>query len=278
MAIKHIVVHVDAKPKAGLRLETAAALAARFQAHLTAVYLIPEPFLRASNAYHLPEAVVREHVQQAGAEADAVLELARETVAARASFSAVKEVGALDRLPTFFARLVRSADLAVVGGPDHERGGADDGALLEVAFLDTGRPALVIPQSGAPALPPRQALVTWDGSREAARAVHDALPLLAAAEEVVVLTVGADGSDSSAERKPGADIVEQLGRHGIAARLKAVDDGGSIADIILSQAAEEGAELVVMGGYGHSRLRQMMLGGVTRHMLERTTLPLLIAH
>jgi nucleotide-binding universal stress UspA family protein len=279
MMIKHIVVQVDQAPAARLRLEAAVALAAHFEAHLTAVYLVPEPFLRGITGYHLPDDVVREHVRHAEVEADTALAVVRETAGTRISFEAIKEVGPLERLPTLFARFVRSADLSVVGEPNRESGGTDDAALVEVAFMDTGRPALVVPQTGAPTLPPRRALVAWDGSREAARAVHDALPLLAAAQDVVILTAMTSRQDPALGRQPGADLAEQLKRHRVAARVKVVQSGdGSIADLIIAQAGEESADLIVMGGYGHSRLRELMLGGVTRHMLERMTLPVLIAH
>jgi nucleotide-binding universal stress UspA family protein len=278
MTIKHIVVHVDQTQGARLRVTTATTLAARLQAHLTAVYLIPEPFLRGATGYHLPEEVVRGHVQHAEAEAEAVLALAHEAAGSGFPFDAVKEVGPLDRLPALFARRIRCADLAVVGDPDRESGGADDAALVETAFMDTGRPALVIPQIGVREMPPRRAVVAWDGSREAARAAHDALPLLATTDEVVVLTAGTGRADPAAGREPGADLVQHLGHHGLTARAKFAQGSASIAELIVEAAAEEDADLIVMGGYGHSRLREMMLGGVTRHMLERMALPVLIAH
>lgn len=109
--------------------------------------------------------------------------------------------------------------------------------------------------------------------------MHDALPLIRAADETIVLIADADKLDGRFGSQPGAGLVAHLGRHGVNARVKAVDSGGKgIADVILAQADEERADLIVMGGYGHSRLREMILGGVTRRMLERMTLPVLFAH
>jgi nucleotide-binding universal stress UspA family protein len=128
-------------------------------------------------------------------------------------------------------------------------------------------------------LPPRRAVIAWDGSREAARAAGDAVPLLQLAEDIVVLVVDPQQARSRFSDQPGADLTRYLTRHGIRARLKPVTSGSrGIAEVILGQAGEEGTDLLVMGGYGHSRFREMMLGGVTRHMLEHTTVPVLFAH
>nr|WP_222532949.1 universal stress protein [Azospirillum sp. 412522] len=128
-------------------------------------------------------------------------------------------------------------------------------------------------------MPPRRVLVAWDGSREAARAVHDGLPLIRTADEVIVLIADAGRRDGRFGNRPGAGLLTHLGRHGVNARVKTVESGGKgIADVVLAQADDEQVDLIVMGGYGHSRLREMILGGVTRRMLERMTLPVLFAH
>jgi nucleotide-binding universal stress UspA family protein len=280
MTIKDLLVHVDRTPAAQLRLGAGLALARRFGAHVTALHLVAEPFLRGGSMHHLPAEVVRGHLRHAEEEADAVLAAAKALADRRGvALDTRRESGTLDRLPAVLARIARNADLVVVGEPGPEEGGADDALLVETAFMDTGRPALVVPHAGPCAMPPDRVLVAWDGSREAARAVHDALPLLRVAADVVLLVVDADRLGPRFGRQPGAGLLAHLGRHDVAARVKAVGSGGSaIAKVILDQAGQEGAGLVVMGGYGHSRLREMMLGGATRHMLERMTLPVLFAH
>jgi nucleotide-binding universal stress UspA family protein len=280
MTIKDLLVQVDQTPAAQVRLDAALRLAEPFRAHVTALYLIAEPFLRTVSGYHLPAEVVREHLRHAEAEADTVFAVAREVADQRAvGLETRREAGALDRLPAILARIARNADLVVVGEPNPEDSGTDETLLVETAFMDTGRPALVVPHAGLRAMPPRRVLVAWDGSREAARAVHDALPLLRQADDVIILIADAGKLSTRFGPQPGVGILAHLGRHEIAARVKPVQSGGmAIAELILAQAGEEEADLIVMGGYGHSRLREMMLGGVTRHMLERMRVPVLFAH
>jgi nucleotide-binding universal stress UspA family protein len=280
MTIRDLLVHTDQTQATQVRLEAALTLAERFGAHVTALYLAAEPFIRSAAGFHLPADVVREYLRHTEAEAEPVFAAARQAAERRGvELETRLETGSLDRLPAILARIARNADLVVVGEPRPEESGVDETALVEAAFMDTGRPALVVPYVGAQALPPGRVVVAWDGSREAARAVHDALPLLRQAEEVVILIVDADKLGPRFGPQPGVGILAHLGRHGVAARVKAVESGGAaIVGLILVQAAEEKADLLVMGGYGHSRLREMILGGVTRHMLERMSVPVLFAH
>ncbi len=151
MTIKDMVVQVDQTAASERRLEAAVKLSRHLGAHLTAVYLAAEPFVRRVSRLHLPDELVREYRRQAEAEADTVLSHVRRMVGAEVSVDAVMEIGPLDRLPVLFAHLARTADLAIVGEPDRDSGGTDDAALVEVSFMDTGRPALVLPQAGTQA-------------------------------------------------------------------------------------------------------------------------------
>jgi nucleotide-binding universal stress UspA family protein len=280
MTISDLLVHIDQTQAAQARLEVGLKLAQHFGAHLTTLYLAAEPFMRSAAGFHLPADVIREHLRHAEAGAEPVFAAARQAAEQRkVQLETRLETGSLDQLPAILARIARNADLVVVGEPRPEESGMDEAALVEAAFMDTGRPALVVPYVGAKVLPPGRILVAWDGSREAARAVHDALPLLRQAEEVVILIIDAGKLGPRFGSQPGAGILAHLGRHGVTVRVKAVESGGAtIAGLILIQAATEKSDLLVMGGYGHSRLREMILGGVTRHMLERMSLPVLFAH
>jgi nucleotide-binding universal stress UspA family protein len=280
--IKDLLVHLDHSPGSPGRLEAALALAAACGAQVTALYLLAEPFLRGVAGLHAPTEVIREHLAHAEAEAGAVFATARE-LAARHNLTLLtrRETGSVDRLPTLLAREARTADLVIVGQPDPQAGGTDEALLAEAAFMDSGRPALVVPHAGGrPAtMPPRRAIVAWDGSREAARAVHDALPLLRLAEEAIVLIVDARDLGARVGQQPGADVAAHLARHEVGARVKRVTSGKTgIGELILAQAGEEGADLLVMGGYGHSRLREVVLGGTTRHVLAHATVPVLLSH
>lgn len=273
MAIKDLLVHLDETPASMARLETALALAVARDAQLTALYLVAEPFLPGMGGRHLPAELLREHLAHAEAEAEAVLAAARaEAERGGITLGVRRASGPLDRLPQLLARHARCADLTIVGQADLATHGVDDTALIEAAFMDSGRPALVLPHDNTARLPPRRAIVAWDGSREAARAANDAIPLLQAAEHVYVVDAR-EAADHS-----GGELVAHLVRHEVRAELRELSSSGGIAEVLLEQARAAAADLLVMGGYGHSRLRQMMLGGTTRSILERTTLPVLFSH
>ena len=148
------------------------------------------------------------------------------------------------------------------------------------------RPVLTTPSKGPHADLGRRILIAWNGSREAARATHDALPFLIAAESVVVLTVDAAGDAHS----PGANIATHLARHGVNVDLHKRTSVRhppaqarraakmNVGEVILSAAADYNADLLVIGAYGHSRLRETVLGGVTRHVLSHMSVPVLMSH
>jgi nucleotide-binding universal stress UspA family protein len=280
MAIKDLLVHLDETPASTTRLQAALSLASACGAQLTALYLIAEPFLPGMGGRHLPAELLREHLAHGEAEAEAVLASARAEAERHGTTLAVTRAsGPLDRLPQLLARHARYTDLTVVGQADLAAHGVDDTALVEAAFMDSGHPALVIPRASTGVLPPRRAMIAWDGSREAARATSDAMPLLRMAEQVLVLVLDAHDVGGRAGGQPGSELVAHLRRHEVKAELRQVASGGtSIGQALLGQAREEAADLLVMGGYGHSRLREMMLGGTTRSILEHMTVPVLFSH
>ena len=277
MAIKDLLVHLDETPASTARLQAALALAAACGAQVTALYLIAEPFLPGMGGRHLPAELLREHLAHAEAEAEAVLAAARaEAERHGATLAVLRASGPLDRLPQLLARHARCTDLTIVGQADLAAHGVDDTALIEAAFMDSGRPALVIPRAGAAVLPPRRAIVAWDGSREAARAASDAIPLLRLAEQVSCWwSTRADAGDhpgqpSSRPTWSGTRSRPSCGRSPAAAAASPRPCS--------RRPAPRQADLLVMGGYGHSRLREMMLGGTTRSILEHMTVPVLFSH
>jgi nucleotide-binding universal stress UspA family protein len=163
-------------------------------------------------------------------------------------------------------QLAKSADLAILGQyPGNEPDGV---ALLrpDDVMIDTGRPVLVVPYAGTFERVGRRVLVAWDGTREANRALHDALPLIAAAEAVTVMHVGAQQADLDRDRPWLERIVSHLGRHGIKAQAEESLRGGiSISDVLLSRAADLGVDMIVAGAYHHSQARETLLGGVSAH-------------
>lgn len=173
-----------------------------------------------------------------------------------------------------FAQLARVHDVAIleaVSGMDSMRR-----RVVEDVLFDSGRPLILVPRNGGPAAPQR-IMVAWDGSARAARAVKDALPLLAGAATVIAATV--EGERDLSRMAPGADLATYLARHGIDCGLATLAAGRQDAAARLRLfAGEEGFEMIVMGAYVHSRFRQAILGGVTQSLLESPPALLFLAH
>ena len=174
----------------------------------------------------------------------------------------------------------RHADLTIIGQPSSEgANGKHQMALYEELLFHSGRPVLVVPWAGHPKPKPRTAIVAWDASSTAARALADAVPLLSLAEKVIVL-VATDDQQSDLGTDPGTDIAHHLARHDLNVEVRRIplDPDTPTADLLLSQSADLGADLMVMGGYHHSRMRELLLGGVTRTIIKTMTVPVLMSH
>lgn len=277
MPPKDILVHLDANPRAAVRLDVAARLAARHGAHLSGLFVVDIPLpvmMDPSGGGGVLASLIED--MRAAALADAA--------AAEAAFRARCERDGIAHewrvaegmTADHVTAAAHYADLVVLGqaSPDApEQGGS---VLLDDAIFFSGRPVLVVPYAGSFADVGRRVLVGWKAGREASRALHDALPLLAAAERVTVLSVNPGGGP---DHLPGAAISRHLARHGIAAEASRMD-AAEVADgdVLLNAAADLGADLLVVGAYGHSRLREFVLGGVTRTLLQRMTVPVLFSH
>ncbi|HET6467833.1 MAG TPA: universal stress protein [Geminicoccaceae bacterium] len=282
MTIKDLLVHLGGRPDVSdARLEAALGVADAFRARVVALCLVMEPHIPSAIGAEFPPELLREQRAAAEAAADGILTAA----AARAERAGValegrRETAPPVRLPELVARQARYADLVIVGQPDPDDPDDLGPALPEAAFMASGRPALVVPYIGAPPMPPRRVLAAWDGSREAARALHDALPFLTRATGgVSVVTVGPEDLAERVGEQPARDLGAHLARHDVRAELASLPGAGlAVADVLLNRAADAGAELIVMGGYGHARLREVVLGGVTRQMLRQMTVPVLFSH
>jgi nucleotide-binding universal stress UspA family protein len=152
--------------------------------------------------------------------------------------------------------------------------------MVEDLLMTAGRPVLIIPYAGQFGSIGSNTLIGWTATREAARAVHDALPLLAPSAKVTVLSVQSSKPPPDVKMLPSVEIAEHLARHGldVSAARTVVSDGLSPADALLDYASDISADLLVVGGYGHSRTREMILGGVTRDLLRHMTVPVLMSH
>src|SRR3974390_329126 len=196
----------------------------------------------------------------------------RAGISFEASIVSASISGAADRL----GRLGRRFDLIVVGQPEREKSVPEE-VVDEGALFDSGRPVIFVPFIQKNGLKLDRVMVCWDGSRAATRAIADSLPLLRKAKEVEVVMV-ANGRTKSDEI-PGADLGQHRAPHGVKLRVKRITTPEiDVASTILSYAADISADFLVMGGYGHSRLREFVLGGVTRGLLESMTVPVLMSH
>ena len=172
----------------------------------------------------------------------------------------------------------RHADLGIV--PAYRPGDGGKALVFFHALLfESGRPVLVMPSDLFEAFPPRHAVIAWRPTREAARALHDALPLLARCSTVDVVCVDPQARPDRDGEEPGTDIAVHLARHGLQVNVVALSSGGAeVATVLLRHCRESGAGLLVAGGYGHARAREWILGGTTRSLLEEAALPILFSH
>jgi nucleotide-binding universal stress UspA family protein len=275
--IKNIIANVPVGETSAAALPYAISVASVFKAHLTGVAFTYRPVL--------PGTVfgsVRAEVIDA-----ALAELARAAKGAAARFDeAARSAGlsadcrALEATPVeaaqYFGQLARCFDLAIVGQSEPGKDRSEN-FIIQAALFESGRPVLVVPYIQRQPIKLDRILVCWDGSRNAARATADALPLLSRATAVDVVVV--EGEPGKPHEIAGADIAHHLARHGLKVDLKRlVVRDVSVANTILSLAADVGADMIVMGGYGHSRLREFILGGVTRGILSSMTVPTLMSH
>lgn len=172
----------------------------------------------------------------------------------------------------------RHTDISIVGRPGAQTGGAERD-FLEGAMFGSGRPVCVVPPNWKRRPIGKSVLIAWKPTRECARAVGDAEPLLNGAEKVSVVTIDATPTPNGFGELPGADITTHLSHKGYKAELfNLASTGRSETSVILDQARAVGADLIVMGGYGHARLSEFLLGGVTRDMLAEATIPVLMSH
>jgi len=184
--------------------------------------------------------------------------------------------GGMAKAAEIFAHLTRRFDLAVIAQAEPDKLPARQ-LIIEAALFDSGRPVLLVPYIQREGLKLDRVMVCWDGSRCAARAVGDAMPFLARAKAVEVVLVASEPGKSN--EIAGADIAHHLARHGLKVELKQIVARDlEVGDTILSYAADTETDFIVMGGYGHSRLREFVLGGATRSILGAMTVPTLMSH
>jgi nucleotide-binding universal stress UspA family protein len=276
--IKDLVVNLSHHDSRDVAMEFAVSTAAAFNAHLAGIAFVYDPIVPAmADMYGMPAQVIES--QRAENEKAAKAAVDRFNGAARrAALSA--EARTLDApvatAPGVFAQIARRFDLSIVGQPEPDKPELDR-LVVEAALFETGRPVLVVPYIQRAGLELDHVMLCWDGSRSAARAAADAMPFILRAKAVEIVIVASEPAKS--DELPGADMAHHLARHGARVELKRiVTSETDVASTILSHAADNSADFLVMGGYGHSRLREFILGGVTRGILASMTIPTLLSH
>ena len=280
MSYKDLLVVLGSDAASRGRMALAAALSERFAAHLVGLYPFPVPDIPRTLGYYNPslfDPIFRELREKAQEVCDREREAFEHAASLRGLSAEWRVTEGLEADPAVHARYV---DLTILGQLDPDGG---DTELIrprpELVALASGRPILAVPYAGQFETVGRRVLIGWNATREATRAVNDAMPLLAAAGVVTVLTIDArEGPDAHGEL-PGADISLHLARHGVKATIeRTVSAGVPAGEVLLSRAADLGADLLVIGAYGHSRMRELLLGGATRSILQSMTVPVLMSH
>ncbi|MRW89726.1 universal stress protein [Duganella sp. FT80W] len=280
MTYKNVLVHADLSPHATNRYDLACQVAYSHEAHLVGAAftgLNTEYYRNAAYAYGamIPQVdlpFIKDNCEKA-----------LTSFAGKAHISGASYEGRSsdDDAETGLVLQARYADLVVLSQNDPDLSGPDWlPKLPEHICLHSGRPVLLVPYAGHYARIDQHALVAWDGSRAATRAVTDALPLLRRSQRVTLAVFNAQPHNGVHGEQPGADIALYLARHGVKVEVsqQTTPPELDIGNALLSLAADLGVDLLVMGAYGHQRWREIVLGGVTRRVLQSMTVPVLMAH
>jgi len=274
MSYKTIVVYVDQSSHSAQRIRLAAEIAIAHDAHLIGLavtgisrFIYPDGMVFVTSVI----GTLRERAQHS-------LDRFEETV---------KKVGvnsyecriSEDDAQGALALQARYSDLVVVSQMDlNERDGADVSDLPEYVMLNSSRPVLIVPYAGKFDDIGRNILVAWDGSMESTHAISNALPMLKKAKKATIAVFNPDQRFDAHGEQPGADMGLYLARHGVEIEILEERTELDVGNALLSLAADKGSDLLVMGGYGHSRFREVLLGGVTSMVLNTMTLPVLMSH
>jgi len=276
-ALREIVVFIDGRADTAGILEFAARLAKEHEARLISVFMQPDPeatpaqmFARGTGKLDVIEDQQKK-LDQIVAEYRAQFEDISRRHGTRSEWRSLPHLSTEVGVHAYYAELV------VVARPESAAQTAGPPGLTESLILSSGRPIILFPPHSKVSQV-RRILVAWNATRESVRAVADALPLLVKAEAVEVLIVGHEVHSSDQSKEPGADVARHLASHGAHVGVNRIaPDGQDVGRLLLSRAAAFGADLLVMGAYGHSYMTEWMFGGVTRTVFDEAALPVLMS-
>ena len=274
---KDLLLEVDDSHAVDRRIDYAVKLSTRFDAHLTGLYLIPmfmpPPSVGAYMTQEMENQILAGETERAEKAIDRFRQAAE---AANVEFDQRTDRGPLHEHARLVSMHGRYADLTIIGQADPKESGGrlDPGDVV----MSSGGPVVIVPHIGAPSSVAEKVVLAWNASREAARAVRDAMPLLEKAKTVEIVCFQPKSAPEHGEL-PGADIALHLSHHDIKVDVQILESEAiDVGNALLSYIADSGADFLVMGGYGHSRIREAVLGGATRTILQSMTVPVLMAH
>ena len=256
----------------------AASVAGHFGAHLTGVAFVYEPVMpMVEIGAAVPQRLIDEQMAEARERAQAAADRFRFEVRGEDIATSIRQIEASpDSAPRKFAELARAFDMAIVGQVNRDKDEEIDDLIAEAALFESGRPTLIVPYIQSKSFKLDRVAIAWDGSRAAARAIADALPMLDRAGSVQLLSIY--GENTERDNFESAGMMDHLRRHGVEVAAKSMPMTVDVTSTILNFMADQGTDLLVMGGYGHSRLREFILGGATRRILQSMTAPTLMSH
>ena len=274
--IQDIVVNLTIGRARDAALDYAVSVAETFEADLTGIAFLYDPIVMPTATDTMPpDFIESQRVENAKAVEAAIARFKRATAKTELPARTQTVEASMTGAPNLFGRIARTYDLAIAAQPEPGNAVTND-LIVEAALFESGRPVIVVPYIQESAFKLDRVMVCWNNSRRAARALADAMPVLEFAKSVEVVVVETANTKNAEEH--AAEVVQHLARHDLKAQTKSIVTDGNVTAALLSHAADSNADLMVMGGYGHSRLREFFLGGVTRGVLDAMTIPVLMSH
>ncbi len=280
MSYKTILVHCNDKRRIEALIAPTASLAETFQSYLIGLSVVPPVVVVPAPAALGPPVIVDAHCELYRAENPAIQAAFEAATRGRGFVAEWRDddagaFGVADCLLPY----AHAADLVVASQTDGVWPGSDRLDIADRLAMESGRPVLIVPNAGVHSHVGERVLVAWNGRREAARAAFDALPILRGAKDVKVVWVNPQSERERARDIPAADICTALARHGVKCETtEQIAPRGGVGETLMACADEMSADLLVMGCYGHARLRELVFGGASRHVLSHMTTPVLMSH
>jgi nucleotide-binding universal stress UspA family protein len=280
MSYRTILAYVDESERCAALLSVARGLAERHQAHLVGLHVRPPIHIYPTAEIPMPLSYFEDQRAQSAQVAGDAGKLFEAAVKGAKFTHEWRDIQVqTSTIGETVARHGLACDLVITGQIDPEVESERRVGTPEQVLMHGGRPVLMVPYVGEYAHVGKRALVAWRASGESARAAFDALPLLRSSEKVTVLTIDRDDALEMPGVSTGADLAASLVRHGVKATARETVSGGmTVGDTLLARLSDDSDDLLVMGGYGHSRFSEYLFGGATRKVLQQMTVPVLLSH